>query len=151
SPSLVLKIEYSLSKMSLAVYRAALASLLVFGLIPQVTSCTSLKASGEERRPVATTQRKTAFPVPYVKPAKASYSRVATPEKVVALTFDDGPHVSLTPRLLDILKERDVQATFYVLGRNVQRHPEIARRIVAEGHEIANHSWSHPNLNGLSL
>jgi peptidoglycan/xylan/chitin deacetylase (PgdA/CDA1 family) len=68
----------------------------------------------------------------------------------LALTFDDGPHGSLTPRLLDTLAQRQVKATFYVIGRNVEAHPEIARRIVEEGHEIANHTWSHPALSGLS-
>ena len=73
---------------------------------------------------------------------------IGTPH--LALTFDDGPHGSLTPRLLDALGKRKVKATFYVIGRNVEMHPEIARRIVAEGHEIANHTWSHPSLSGLS-
>jgi peptidoglycan/xylan/chitin deacetylase (PgdA/CDA1 family) len=68
----------------------------------------------------------------------------------LALTFDDGPHGTLTPRLLDLLAQRRVKATFYVIGRNVQAHPEIARRIVAEGHEIANHTWTHPQLSRLS-
>ncbi len=73
---------------------------------------------------------------------------IGTPH--LALTFDDGPHGSLTPRLLDALAKRRVKATFYVIGRNVETHPDIARRIVAEGHEIANHTWSHPSLSGLS-
>ena len=68
----------------------------------------------------------------------------------LALTFDDGPHGSLTPRLLETLGKKEVKATFYVIGRNVESHPDIARRIVAEGHEIANHTWSHPSLSGLS-
>lgn len=67
----------------------------------------------------------------------------------LALTFDDGPHGALTPRLLDMLAQRNVKATFYVIGRNVEAHPEIARRIVAEGHEIANHTFTHPALSGL--
>ena len=67
----------------------------------------------------------------------------------LALTFDDGPHGTLTPRLLDVLAQRDVKATFYVIGRNVEAHPAIARRIVAEGHEIANHTFTHPALSGL--
>ena len=69
---------------------------------------------------------------------------------LLALTFDDGPHGTLTPRLLDLLAERNVKATFYVIGRNVEAYPDIARRIVSEGHEIANHTWSHPALSGLS-
>jgi peptidoglycan/xylan/chitin deacetylase (PgdA/CDA1 family) len=80
----------------------------------------------------------------------ASYNSVNTSRPVVALTFDDGPHPEFTPRLLDILRHEGIRATFYVIGRNVQTYPEIARRIVAEGHEIANHSWSHPRLTALS-
>jgi peptidoglycan/xylan/chitin deacetylase (PgdA/CDA1 family) len=72
---------------------------------------------------------------------------VTTPH--LALTFDDGPHGALTPRLLDTLAQRDVKATFYVIGRNVEAHPDIARRIVAEGHEIANHTFTHPALSKL--
>ena len=67
----------------------------------------------------------------------------------VALTFDDGPHHSLTPHLLDILASRGVRATFYVVGHRVARQPVLMRRIVAEGHEIGNHTWSHPSLSGL--
>ena len=73
---------------------------------------------------------------------------VSTPH--LSLTFDDGPHGSLTPRLLDLLAERKVKATFYVIGRNVESYPDIARRIVTEGHEIANHTWTHHALSRLS-
>lgn len=79
----------------------------------------------------------------------ASYNSVQTSRPVVALTFDDGPHPELTPKLLDLLRAEGVRATFYVIGRNVEAYPDIARRIVAEGHEIANHSWSHPSLTSL--
>lgn len=65
---------------------------------------------------------------------------------VVALTFDDGPDPRYTPAILDILKEKGVTATFFVVGRHVERYPDLARRIVAEGHEIANHTYSHRNL-----
>jgi peptidoglycan/xylan/chitin deacetylase (PgdA/CDA1 family) len=81
--------------------------------------------------------------------APASYNSVYTSKPVLALTFDDGPHPELTPRLLDLLRAEGVRATFYVVGKNVEAYPEIARRIVAEGHEIANHSWSHPALPSL--
>lgn len=79
----------------------------------------------------------------------ASYNAVNTSRPVMALTFDDGPHPELTPKLLDILRHHGVRATFYVIGRNVETYPEIARRIVSEGHEIANHTWSHPALPSL--
>ncbi len=77
---------------------------------------------------------------------KASYSSIHTDQPIVALTFDDGPHKTLTPELLDLLAKRNVKATFFVLGSLVATYPEIAQRIVKEGHEIANHTWSHPNL-----
>jgi peptidoglycan-N-acetylglucosamine deacetylase len=64
----------------------------------------------------------------------------------LALTFDDGPNPKWTPRLLDALAERDVKATFFMLGSRAQMEPELVRRIAAEGHLIGNHSWSHPNL-----
>jgi peptidoglycan/xylan/chitin deacetylase (PgdA/CDA1 family) len=68
----------------------------------------------------------------------------------IAMTFDDGPHPTLTPKLLDILKERHIHVTFFVLGQMVKTHPEILAREVAEGHEIGNHSWDHPPLNKLA-
>jgi len=64
----------------------------------------------------------------------------------VALTFDDGPDPVDTPRLLDILREKDVKATFFVIGKRAEQHPEVVRRAWEEGHLIANHTWSHPNL-----
>ena len=64
----------------------------------------------------------------------------------VAMTFDDGPHASNTPRLLDMLKQRNIKATFFVVGQCAAEYPAIMKRIVAEGHEVASHSWSHPLL-----
>jgi peptidoglycan/xylan/chitin deacetylase (PgdA/CDA1 family) len=66
--------------------------------------------------------------------------------KRVALTFDDGPAERFTAQILDILHEQNVPATFFVCGKNVEAHPELLRRIVAEGHEIGNHTYSHPFL-----
>jgi peptidoglycan/xylan/chitin deacetylase (PgdA/CDA1 family) len=65
----------------------------------------------------------------------------------VALTFDDGPGPQ-TPQILDALKAASVHATFFLCGANVEQHPAIARRIQAEGHEIGNHTHSHPRLLG---
>ena len=67
----------------------------------------------------------------------------------VALTFDDGPGPD-TDAILDTLGERNLRAAFFVVGQQVQRHPSVARRIVAEGHEIGNHSFSHPMYLSLS-
>ncbi|WP_017718030.1 polysaccharide deacetylase family protein [Kamptonema formosum] len=67
---------------------------------------------------------------------------VSAQEKVVALTFDDGPWPS-TPAVLDILKRNKIKATFFWVGRHLQYYPDIARRVVAEGHAIGNHTWNH--------
>jgi cellulose synthase/poly-beta-1,6-N-acetylglucosamine synthase-like glycosyltransferase/peptidoglycan/xylan/chitin deacetylase (PgdA/CDA1 family) len=64
----------------------------------------------------------------------------------IALTFDDGPDPNWTPRILDILKQENVQATFFVMGKNGQANPDLLRRIVNEGHELGNHTFTHPNL-----
>jgi peptidoglycan/xylan/chitin deacetylase (PgdA/CDA1 family) len=63
------------------------------------------------------------------------------------LTFDDGPNKVVTPKVLDILKEEDVKATFFVIGKNVLQYPEIVRRAYEEGHFIANHGYDHNNTN----
>jgi peptidoglycan-N-acetylglucosamine deacetylase len=68
----------------------------------------------------------------------------------VALTFDDGPHPVFTPQILDILDRYGVKGTFFVTGSNVARYPDLARAIVNRGHSIANHSWDHPKLTGIT-
>ena len=65
---------------------------------------------------------------------------------LVALTFDDGPDPDWTPRILDILKEKKAPATFFVIGENAITQPGLLNRIVAEGHELGNHSYTHPNM-----
>lgn len=67
-------------------------------------------------------------------------------EKVVALTFDDGPSAEWTPKILDELKRTDVKATFFMLGEHVLRYPEIAKRVVNEGHDVGNHTIHHTVL-----
>ena len=75
-----------------------------------------------------------------------TFSSVHTDGPYIAMTFDDGPSATLTPKLLDLLAARHIKATFFVIGENVAEHPEIVARAAREGHEIGNHSWSHPNL-----
>ena len=69
-----------------------------------------------------------------------------TKEKIVALTFDDGPDESFTPQILDILKKYKVKATFYVIGEKVQYNKKIIKRQYEEGHEIGNHTYTHINV-----
>jgi peptidoglycan-N-acetylglucosamine deacetylase len=73
------------------------------------------------------------------------FHRVNTSEKVVALTFDDGPSI-YTKDILDILRQHDVKATFFILGKNAVQYPLVLRQIHEEGHEIGNHSFSHEPL-----
>ncbi len=68
----------------------------------------------------------------------------------VALTFDDGPDPVWTPRILDLLKQRGLHATFFLIGENAQAHPELVKRLLAEGHMIGNHTYTHPDLTQVS-
>lgn len=77
-------------------------------------------------------------------PGLAGLAGVGDPGHV-ALTFDDGPDAASTPLFLDALRRLDCRATFFVLGAMLRRHPDVGRRIVAEGHEIGVHGWSHLN------
>lgn len=72
--------------------------------------------------------------------------RHGPPEMKVALTFDDGPSPVFTPLVLDILKRRGVKATFFLVGKHVEKYPDVVRRIIREGHEIGSHSYSHRDL-----
>lgn len=90
-------------------------------------------------------------PVSDERPKKQDGITSIDGKKYVALTFDDGPSNKTTPRLLDILKQHNVQATFYVLGSQAERFPEILKRTFDEGHEIGNHSWNHPSFTTISL
>lgn len=118
---------------------------------------TTLFAANPEEQPDALNEKTLAMPdqlaerapVPSfyyrAKPA-ATYYQSPTKEKKIALTFDDGPDATYTGQVLDILKQQQVSATFFVIGNQVPRHPEVVKRIVNEGHVIASHTWSHPNL-----
>ncbi|WP_107924369.1 polysaccharide deacetylase family protein [Lysinibacillus parviboronicapiens] len=69
---------------------------------------------------------------------------VKTQKKIIALTFDDGPHKKYTPEILDLLAKYDAKATFFVVGQNAEKNPEVVLRMYEEGHEIANHTYTHP-------
>ncbi len=121
----------------------------VFGAPKKKTSKPKKNSKGKKDTDSATQMAgSNTVPPPATGPlgTKDSYSSIKTNLPLVALTFDDGPHPENTPRLLDLLKSRNVKATFYVVGTNAQRHPGILRRMVAEGHEIGNHTITHGNL-----
>lgn len=84
------------------------------------------------------------FAVPVKFQGKTVYQvHPGSNEKVIALTIDDGPWPNTTSQMLDILKQNDVKATFFWVGQAIQANPELAKRVVAEGHAIGNHTWHH--------
>lgn len=138
-----------------------------FGIMLAANSCSSQKAPTPDKLAVEEARKATPFvekenplvkrlntpsSMPVVPPAGAriSYSSAKISQKVLAMTFDDGPHPSLTPKLLDILKERNIKCTFFVIGKNAKAYPNIIRRMIAEGHEVANHTWTHCSLTSRS-
>lgn len=131
------------------------------------TACTTQNAAKPDKLAIEEARKATPFKevenplvkrlnnpssMPVVPPAGArtSYSSVKIQQKVLAMTFDDGPHPSLTPKLLDILKERNIKCTFFLIGQQVKMYPNIVRRIIEEGHEIGNHTWTHCSLTSRS-
>lgn len=116
----------------------ALTALLVASLLPSAVT-----AQYSETKPSAEA-------TPHAAGPKVSFSSVHCDGPYIALTFDDGPAKATTPRLLDLLAKRGVKATFFVLGESAKDNPDILKREVAEGHEIGNHSWNHPNLSSKS-
>ncbi|MEP9352206.1 polysaccharide deacetylase family protein [Xanthobacter sp. KR7-65] len=93
-----------------------------------------------------------AAPPPAPAPRKNyTYKSFEVDGNFIALTFDDGPSPETTPRLLQMLRERNIKATFFVLGNMVAKHPEVLKMIADEGHEIGSHSWSHPQLTRISM
>ncbi len=85
-----------------------------------------------------------AWSIPTLQLFGPAILRGPTDDRRIALTFDDGPAERFTDQILDILRERNVKATFFVCGEHVERNPEIVRRIHAEGHTLGNHTYSHP-------
>jgi len=78
---------------------------------------------------------------------KILISKIKTDEKIVALTYDDGPDPVNTPAVLDALKRHNARATFFVLGKRAAANPKIVQRMKREGHELGNHGYSHPDYN----
>ncbi|WFE50821.1 polysaccharide deacetylase family protein [Micromonospora sp. WMMD1155] len=132
--------------------RAALASVLAVALVlsgcaqPERTIASHPAVSTPSPAPPSPHPTLTKPPKPPLRPLPAKLPaglRRNTGERPVVLTFDDGPSPAWTPKVLDQLRAAKVTATFCVVGREVQRHPELVRRIVLEGHQLCNHSWRH--------
>ena len=117
--------------------------------LPAAPSPSVVHAPGEVTSPQPMAMQ-TPEQLPTQTGERTYFTEVRVDGPYIAMTFDDGPNGVLTPRLLDILKQRNIKATFFVLGQLVQEHPEIVERAVAEGHEIGNHSWDHKALNKLA-
>jgi peptidoglycan/xylan/chitin deacetylase (PgdA/CDA1 family) len=75
---------------------------------------------------------------------------VSTSQKVVAITFDDGPNPIYTAQVLDIFREAEGKATFFMIGEQMDKYPEMVKKVVEQGHEIGNHTYTHPKLSQLS-
>jgi peptidoglycan/xylan/chitin deacetylase (PgdA/CDA1 family) len=114
----------------------------IFALVLALSSYTA--AAEEDSAPVTS-------PVPNSPSTeKITFTDVNVDGPYIAMTFDDGPHATNTPKLLEMAAKRHIKLTFFVLGECVEQNPAVLQREVAEGHEIGNHSWSHPNLAKLS-
>jgi len=157
-----------MQRLSLAVIAGlAATALAVFALIPHPATAAQGPAKATPTPAAAKTTPAPATPVPATLAAatpapsataspapagtpKSTYSSCHVDGPYIAMTFDDGPSGPNTPRLLDMLKERKIHATFFFVGQCVEEYPDIVKRIAAEGHEVANHSWSHPDLARMS-
>ncbi|MFE3451735.1 polysaccharide deacetylase family protein [Nonomuraea sp. NPDC059194] len=123
-------------------------------LVPIVAGLTSaVMVAGSGAVPAAHAEPQPAVSQPAVPEPAVSKLVVSQPagldQKVVYLTFDDGPS-EYTTRVLDILRRHDVRATFFLIGANIRQHRALARRVFEQGHSLQNHSWSHPDMRGLS-
>ena len=118
--------------------RSSLFVVTLLLLLPMVTSAQGKAATQSARGPNTGVTEKITF------------SEVNVDGPYIAMTFDDGPHATNTAKLLDMAAKRHIKLTFFVLGECVEQNPAVLQREVAEGHEIGNHSWSHPNLAKLS-
>jgi peptidoglycan-N-acetylglucosamine deacetylase len=99
----------------------------------------------DEVKSPSTTPRQEAPPA-----AKIEFIKSGSPEgNRIALTFDDGPTPGVTERILDALEQRQLHATFFMIGQKISATPDLARRVLAEGHEIGNHTFTHPKLTDL--
>ena len=133
---------------------AILASLIAFSFC--FSSCSLIRRAETVDRRQAPPPDPTPAPNPDRIPsqpgagARTVYNSCQVPGPYLALTIDDGPHPSLTPRVLNQLRQRNVKATFFLIGEQVKMYPGIVRQMLADGHEIGNHTYTHATLTRLS-
>ena len=82
--------------------------------------------------------------------ARAAFSHGSRENKSIALTFDDGPHPRYTPQILALLDKYQIRATFFMIGCNAELYPDVAKAVAAGGHEIGNHTYSHPHMKSIT-
>ncbi len=119
---------------------------LIMGIRALTRYDRSLRGAAYEDAPVYLPEYKVRALVNASGEPTADYFEIYPPsedEKVIYLTFDDGPSTKITPKILDILKRYHVRATFFVVGKNAEKNPEIIKRIAKEGHSVASHSYTH--------
>ncbi|MFF4113596.1 bifunctional polysaccharide deacetylase/glycosyltransferase family 2 protein [Streptomyces sp. NPDC001714] len=125
------------------------AALLLQGYTHHMFGITSDDVTGPRGR-ADTVPGQVAHGGPVIADAAGSPHTARPEARTIALTFDDGPDPVWTPRILDVLRRNHVHATFFVVGTQVVAHPELVRRIVAEGHQIGIHTFTHPDLSRLA-
>ena len=130
------------------VLRRLIATGAIMFLIADISVGQETQPPVQVEKPAASPLKPKAPPTPAEPPI--TFNSVHVDGPYIALTFDDGPNATLTPKLLDLLAARHLKATFFVVGQNAADHPDVLKRAVREGHEIGNHSWSHPNLGKMS-
>jgi len=127
-----------------------LLTLIALLFLQTLTSCSAVGGDSAPATPRSSANPNYLAP-PYapVVPTKVTWNSGRKDLKIIALTFDDGPQPQNTPRLLQMLKERNVKATFFTIGRSVDLYPKVAKQIADGGHEIGNHTYTHANLQKL--
>ncbi|WP_238331973.1 polysaccharide deacetylase family protein [Kribbella jejuensis] len=117
--------------------------LAVMMLVSAVIGSVVVAAAKSPAKPVTPTP-------PAAAPAAVTPSPTPLPTKYVVLTFDDGPDAEYTPKVLDILALYGAKATFFEVGQNVRKHPELTKQLHAAGHSVQNHTWDHSDLRKLT-
>ncbi|HEY7123388.1 MAG TPA: polysaccharide deacetylase family protein [Ktedonobacterales bacterium] len=141
----------SYRKHLLLVFSLAACLVIALALVPLLTAASKPVHAAGTASQVATSAADlstNALASQAASPSPISHGNPHLPE--IALTFDDGPSSGYTTQVLSVLRKYGVHATFFMLGEWVQRYPTLAQAVLADGHAVENHSWSHPNLTSLS-